>query len=67
MAKHFRVTPTAISILFKKIKSKPALLTELLDKKKQKLQTRDVIKEHLQTLVDQGSIIDSAASVRNQL
>lgn len=67
VARHFRVTAAPITILVKRIREKPALLSELISRRDEKKAKREEIVTAVQRLVDRHEIIDSAASVAARL
>ena len=68
VARHFRVTASAISSLVQKVLSNNTkILSELNDRKKDKLAVRKRISDYIYELVEREEIIDSAKTVSQQI
>ena len=67
VAKHFRVTPAAISTLVKMVSKNPSRLSELISKKRENDTTRAAIKEQIEKMAAKKEIIDSTAAVTAKL
>ena len=67
VAKHFRVTQPAISVLIRRLKKKLSFLSELLSNREEIRSQRSKIVEVLQQTVEQNEIIDSMAAVKEKI